>query len=311
MLLHQSDLAAYARCPAQYGYKRAGWPDKVNSASAYGSVVHHALHALERDLALARQDMDPHSPEYTRALREATERAVRTFVHYWNPLNIEAITEPVPPDGWLPRQGYNEMRQRGVDTIMKYADLIRYDDHELLGLEYGFVVPVPGTWDEDLGEPHLLGGSIDRLATRHYSRRLVVAVDDYKTGREQTYLRHNLQFTAYLMATTLPEFWTGYRGEDGFGQERGMELYERFRGAGRRGTWINLRTFKFQDAGWRGPKDYARFALAVDQLAAAVKADIFPLTISGEACKYCPFRDNCGGVGVPKDSHGDPREEAA
>jgi hypothetical protein len=33
---------------------------------------------------------------------------------------------------------------------------------------------------------------------------------------------------------------------------------------GRRFTWINLRTINFQDGGWRGPPDYARFALAIE-----------------------------------------------
>jgi hypothetical protein len=47
----------------------------------------------------------------------------------------------------LPRQGYSELRQKGIDTLRKYASLIAFDDHETLGLEYSFQVPIDGTWD--------------------------------------------------------------------------------------------------------------------------------------------------------------------
>lgn len=38
------------------------------------------------------------------------------------------------------------------------ADLIRFDSHELLATEFPFIVPLPGTWDDELGEPHWLAG---------------------------------------------------------------------------------------------------------------------------------------------------------
>lgn len=288
------------------GYRKAGLPSKTNSAAAYGSVMHHALQVLERLIHEARTQHDMKSPEFLAAFRKAVQSSLETFVHYWNPLNIESICEPVPNDGWLPRQGYSELRARGIDAIKKYADLIRYDDHELLATEFGFVVPIDDTWDEDLEQPHYLGGSIDRLAVRHYLRNIAVCIDDYKTGKDYKYLRHNLQFTAYAYATTKREFWVGNDGEDGFGEERGSRLYERFVDAPRRGTWINMRTFKMQDAGWRGPQDYNRFKLAIEQLAAMHRADIFPLTIFGEACQYCDYRSICGGTGLPLDDHGKP-----
>lgn len=269
-------------------------PDKTNSAAVFGTVMHDTLHWMERERSLGRP------------FEECVQGAIERFCWYWNPLHIEALTEPVPADGWLPRQGYSELRARGVDTITKYADLIRFDDHQLLAIEFGFMVPIAGTWDEELGEPHYLGGSVDRLAIRHYKRVQYLAVDDWKTGKDYVRLRQNLQFTAYTYASTRPEFWTGHRGEDGFGQERGMALYEQMQEWGRRGTWINLRKFKFEDAGWRGPIDYGRFALAVEQFAAMVRADIFPMTLSGEVCRYCDYRDVCGGTGIAPDEHGKP-----
>lgn len=297
MILHQSDVSAVSRCMAQFGYRRQGWPEPQLSATAYGSVVHHALQVFERE----RSAGTPHE--------SAVQKAVDTFLWYWQPLNIESICEPV--EIWLPRQGYSELRARGITAIGQYCELVRYDDHELLGTEYSFMVPIDGTWDYDLNEPHVLAGSIDKLVVRWIKRKQVLGVDDYKTGKEYRYLRQNLQFTAYCYATTKREFWTGWRGEDGFGEELGGQLFERFKDAGRRGTWINLKTIKLQDAGWRGPKDYERFALACDQLASAVRHDIFPLTISGEACTFCAFRDRCGGVGVAEDSHGDVTKRVA
>lgn len=296
MLIHQSDLGAWSRCAAEYGYKRAGLPDHGNSATVYGSVMHYALEVFERT-------------RIAEGWEAAVQKATETFTFYWNPLNIEAITEPVPANGWLPRQGYMELRARGVDAIKKYADLTRYDDHELLATEYSFVVPIVGTWDDVLEEPHMLGGTIDRLAVRHFKRIEGLCIDDFKTGKEYRFLRHNLQFTAYAYATTQPEFWMGNAGEEGFGLDRGQQLYERFKNAGRRGTWINLQKFKFQDAGWRGEQDYARFRLAVTQFALSVQADIFPLSITGENCTYCSFRDICGGVGLAADDYADPTKK--
>jgi hypothetical protein len=295
VLIHQSDLAAWGRCPAEYGYARAGLPNKTNSAAAFGSVMHVALlQVFERERAMGTP------------VELATKKALDTFLYYWHPTHIESICEPIPPDGFLPRQSVAELRTRGVDTIRKYGDLVKFAGVELLATEYSFLVPIPGTWDDGLGEPHMLAGSVDKLVAEHYKRALVLGIHDVKTGKEQVYLRHNLQFSAYCLASTLPEFWTGYRGEDGFGEQRGRELFDRFVGKARRGTWIDLRNFKIRDAGWRGPRDYERFKLAVGQLTASIEADIFPLVLSGATCQFCAYRNVCGGTGIPDDDHGRP-----
>src|SRR5437764_14044055 len=110
----------WSRCSAAYGYKLAGVPTTTNSAAAYGSVIHYAISLFERLFATGTSFTD------------ARQKALESFVHYWHPANIDAITEPVPPDGWLPKQGFNELRERGIEAIKKYTDLIRFDDHELL-----------------------------------------------------------------------------------------------------------------------------------------------------------------------------------
>jgi len=628
-VIHQSDLSSFNRCAMQFAFSRAGQPRKTTSALAYGSVMHYAFEVFER----LRHQGTPHA--------EAVQAARETFRHYWHPMNIEAICEPV--DLWLPRQGYSELLSRGLTAIDQYCDLIRDDDHELLATEFSFRVPIDGTWDYDLGEPHQLDGTIDRLAVRYYTRAMTVCVDDYKccelgtpilmadgteravetvrvgdmvagwvdgvmtpvaveasrdnfeqpcvrvrstygdlvvttdhpflvgrewmkagdlqagdlltvalgtaseaasspeaiqeawalgvlvgdgylgdhmkitqgdekvieglrqalpgaitgpsgrgtdygmsnrlkpwlashellgcrsrekhipaailaggpdvwaaflagwfdtdgharlrptanvswstvserlarqgqrlllnlgvmatvakivstyagnphisyqlkvanaygasrlrdllpvrgrkavrlaevpnipvmpgprnrwpaygqdhvlsveavgsrptwaltveggvhvtgnivthnTGKEYRYLRQNLQFSAYCYATTKREFWVGNKGEEGFGPERGEQLYQRFLDAPRRGTWINLKTIKFQDAGWRGPDDYSRFALAVEQVIASMKAEIYPLNLSGDVCQYCEYREICPPNGVPTSDHGAPRK---
>jgi hypothetical protein len=290
---HQSDLSSWARCPHAFQLGKTDLPRRQTSAMAFGSVVHHSLEVFERL---------SHTDDVT--WDQATEAAVQSFDYYWHPHNIDAICDPV--DLWLPKQSYGELRARGMESIRAYAQLMRFDDHELLATEYGFTVPIAGTWDDDLNEPHILAGTVDRLAVRYYKARPAVCIDDFKTGKEYAHLRHNTQFSAYCYASTRPEFWTGWRGEDGFGTARGSQLYQRFQHSGRRGTWINMRTIKFQDAGWRGEKDYERLAIAITQIHASMQADIYPLILTGDTCTYCPYRDVCAGVGVPDSQHGAP-----
>jgi hypothetical protein len=292
-IVHQSDLSSWIRCPHAYMLSRRGQPQKQTSALSYGSVMHHALQVFE--IERCREGVP---------FAAAVTAAVETFDYYWHPLHIEVICPRV--ELWYPQHTYGGLRTRGMEAIKAYAQLMKYDDHELLATEFSFRVPIVGTWDETTEEPHTLVGTVDRLAVRHYTGKLAICVDDYKTGAEYRFLRQNLQFTAYLYATTQPQFWIGWQGEDGFGEERGTALFERFAHAGRRGTWINMKTIKFQDAGWRGPKDYDRFALAVEQVLASINADIYPLSLSGEHCTYCTFRDVCAGVGVPESAHGAP-----
>lgn len=292
MIIHQSDITAWARCPQAMFLMRTGKRQTQTSALAYGTVMHYAIEVFEREYRTG-------TPWII-----AKQTAVETFRHYWHPLNIAAITTPV--EHWLPHQSYASLARNGVDGITWYADTVRDTDEELLATEFAFQVPIEGTWDYDLDEPHVLVGTIDRLKVTAYRGKPVVGVDDLKTGKDYPYLRQNLQFSAYCYATTRKEFWTGWRGEDGFGA-RGLELYARFTGLPRRATWISLKSRKFMDAGWRGHDDYARFALAAEQVISSMKADIYPLSISGENCNYCTVRDMCGGIGVPSSAHGAPQ----
>lgn len=132
-------------------------------------------------------------------------------------------------------------------------------------------------------------------------------IPTHNSGKVHHYLRQRVQFSAYCYATTTPEFWAGAGGEDGFA-ERGLELHERFQRSYRRSEWVSLRDMEVKDAGFRGPDDYERFARAVNQLVTAIRLNVYPMSIDGDTCQYCEFRDSCGGIGVPDDRHGSPGE---
>ena len=270
----QSTLSAAQRCYRQAHYYATAAAQEQSSAMAYGTVVHHAIHVLERYRDLGQ--------------------AQATFAHYWHPENLPELCDR-GIDYWLPRQSYGVLRQRGLGAIKGYWELLRDDESQLLGLEYSFEVAVDDTI-------HTLGGTIDRLAVRYWNRKPYLEIGDFKTGKRPTYLRHNLQGHAYAYASTRPEFWTGFAavGADP------VKLWQQYRELPRRFRWIDLRDIKHVDGGWRSERDYARLKLAILELAALVDAGVYPMTLSGEACQYCPFRESCGGMGVAADTEGAP-----
>lgn len=268
MIIHQSDLQSMQRCGEQHRRQLGGDRGKQLSATAYGSVLHHALHTLERERDL--------------------QLAINTFEHYWHPLNIEMICEPV--EEWIARQSYGGLARQGVELLKRYWDLKQYDEtDEVLALEIPFVVPIGDTG-------HELAGTIDRLTIRPFRKKQCVCVDDWKSGKKKSYLKHNVQHIAYSYATTRPEFWLGNpkHHTEGFG-EHGPALMEQYARYPRRGFWIDCSgtTPKWNDCGEKTRRDYDRFFHAVDTYVRARENNIFMLNIAGEVCEYCPFRETC------------------
>lgn len=315
-LIRQSDLSSWARCQLQKYYQDRANADpeaaqpKTLSATEYGTVVHYALMNLEQ---LHHQGRD-----------DALDVAIATFEHYWHPDNIHHIATPVQE--WLPRQTYGGLRDRGRRVITDYHGLLRRDDSRLLALEYQFAVPL-----EIAGVTHTLTGTVDRLSIKKHYTKPYLSIDDYKTGKQPTYLRHNVQGHAYAYATTQPEFWTGWEnsgvGElatfdldtwsalrrffDSYGYSVVDSRYthpddERLMLAARRFRWVNMQEVKFADGGWRTERDYARLVLAIDAYVRACEAGIYSPTNTGEVCIYCPFRSTCGGIGLPPEKAGAP-----
>lgn len=311
-IIRQSDLSSWARCQLQkFYYDRArANPDatqpKSLSATVYGTVVHYALMLLERLHHEGRED--------------ALDVAVATFEHYWLPENLWSLTgEGI--DEWLPRQTYAGLKARGRIAITDYYRLLAKDDQKLLGLEYQFAVPI------QIGDRiHTITGTVDRLSVRRHYRKPYLAIEDFKTGKQPTYLRWNVQGSAYGYASTQPEFWQGW-AESGcdefeafpsdtidsiaeFFTSWGYRLHEGVDGsepmASRRFRWINMQEIKVADGGWRTERDYARLKLAVDAYVRACEAGIYSVNNTGEVCMYCAFKKDCGGVGLPHEKAGAP-----
>ncbi len=308
--IRQSQLASFSRCAMQVSLERLaaqqGRRELVLSATAFGTVIHHAAQVLEELHHEGRTD--------------AGDVAVATFEHYWDPAHIEQLV-PGGIDEWLPRQNYGGLLIRGRNNLRTYYAALQADPGHLLALEHTFTVPiiptVPQSDTYPLGEYHELTGTVDRLALRINRKRPYLSIEDFKSGQKPTYLRHAIQFTAYSWASLAPEFWAAWPTDQlQLIQEplhrRGFALYHDGSGLPiipRRGRWISLReTFGVHDAGWRNPQDFTRLHDAVGQYIAALRADVYPLTVSGQTCTYCPFAysGECGAVPVHNTEDGEP-----
>ena len=126
-------------------------------------------------------------------------------------------------------------------------------------------------------------------------------VPTHNTGKRPYHLRYLTQWTVYSYASTRPEFWTTF-GElidpvvAALRSKRRKHQYALWDdGSGlpmipRRGRWINLsqdNVVSLHDVGWRTNHDYARMHIQLREYVNAHKANVFPLTLSGETCHYC------------------------
>lgn len=311
IIVRQSDLASWARCQLQKYYQERAKLDpaapqpEALSATVYGTVIHYAMLVLEKLHHEGRND--------------ACDVAVETFTHYWEPEHIEQVATRVTH--WLPRQTYGGLRERGRRVLRDYYQLLCKEDAHRLALEYRFAVPI-----RTGGRTHTLTGTIDKLALRFSYRKPYICVDDFKSGRQPTYLRYNQQGSAYCYATTRPEFWSGW-ADSGVGELATFEpdtiamlehlfeahkfrmhdnhqVDESFDNASRKFRWINLQELKFVDGGWRNDRDYARLRIAIDAYVRANEAGIYSPTNTGEICIWCAFKTVCGGVGLPDEDYG-------
>jgi hypothetical protein len=199
--------------------------------------------------------------------------AIRTFRHYWD--HPEELGETI--DFWHRRSTKPGLQKRGIEMLRKYHELAPWTEGKLLGTEIHFVVP--------LGD-HELEGTIDKLWYRPGQKK--VEVIDFKTSAlVPEKLRYNIQFTAYCYATERPEFWEFVPG-----WEHG---YQEFYGWQRAGWWYHARRNKMFNAGKRGPDDYKRLLLSVEEMEKAIELQVFPLDYSGESCGWCAYAEGvCG-----------------
>lgn len=281
--VRQSDLSSFARCAQQkhlQDEQRAGRLDKEPeqlSLTAFGTVIHHAARVLEEHHHNGRPD--------------PLGAAQATFAYYWDQSNIHHLTPAVTI--WTPRDTWSGSLRRGLAILATYYESLVKDKGKLLGLEVEFTLPY---WLD--GEEHEMHGTMDRLSLRR-SGRAYLNIEDFKSGRDYIGLRWNVQFTVYSWATLQRAFW------DPWG-DQADELHHRFATLPRRGTWISLRDgVKRSDAGYRGAQDYARMDVALREYIKANRLEVFPLTLTGSVCRFCPFGEGiCGGVPIPDEKYG-------
>lgn len=315
MRIRQSDLASYQRCAEQeHLYLEAatnhGQRGENLSQTVAGTVAHYAVMVMEKLHHEGRDD--------------ALQVSLATFDHYWEPNNLHLLAGEHPEleygiDVWLPRQTWGGLRARIRRALTDYYEVLKKDDGILLALEHHFVTPiwVPMPGHPEGGEWHELTGQVDRLTLRFFKRHPILSVEDFKTGKKPTYLRFSTQWTVYSFASTDVAFWADFEGE-GFEEvqrrlvARGVDLYktpDNLPVIARRGRWLSLANgFEAHDAGWRTEHDYARLRVHLREYIKAKRADVHPLTVSGQVCLYCPFSRNgaCGGAPIPELESGAP-----
>lgn len=317
LIIRQSDLSSWSRCNLQKHYNDTAKHDptapqpKRLSATQFGTVVHYALLTMEK--------------LHHAGKAEALDIGLSTFEHYWDPQNITSITEPV--DVWIARQTYGGLRDRGRTMLRSYYEMLQKDDGKLLALEYEFAVPFHSN-----GRTHTITGTVDRLAVRKYYGTPYIAIEDFKTGRQPYYLRQNIQGTTYSYASLQPEFWQSdiypsfdpetMKGMEHYFAKMGYRLHSGtpevwWSGpaqktitelASRRFRWINMQEIKYADGGWRGPHDYARLQVVIDEYVKAQEADVHVPVLDGVVCQYCPYQRSCCGVGLAERDHGMPEK---
>lgn len=255
MRVRQSSLKQFGKCARQYYYSQI--LDLGGDQAGSLTVFGSVVHYAIDVYETFDHDLD---------------LAIRTFRHYWD--HPEELGETI--DFWHRRSTKDGLMKRGITMLTKYDELSPWEG-QLIGTEIHFVVP--------LGD-HELEGTIDKLGFRPGQKRLEVI--DFKTSAMvPEKLRYNIQFTAYCYATERPEFW-----EQVSGWEHG---YDQFYGIDRAGWWYQARQNKMFNAGKRGPDDYKRLLLAVEEMEKAIELQVFPLDYSGEQCGWCAYADGvCG-----------------
>lgn len=264
MLIRQSMIKDWQKCPLLYRYKHVdGQAEEQSAASTYGSILHDCVLFLE-----VNQDLPG---------------AVARFHRHWQDPSL--LDPEYRIDYYLRGTNWRKYAESGPRLLKDWWSIIQWDADLTLAREYTFDVPI--------GDGHTLHGTVDKLALRFVPKldSYVLLVSDYKTNRKPPtydYLAEDLQFSAYTYATTRPEFWAGLPGG------RGLDLMAQYRDLPRWGEWVQLTGPKRMDAGERTQRHFNRVAMAVNEIARSVAHNIFVPTISGDSCRYCPFRKPCG-----------------
>lgn len=260
--LRQSDMSNWQKCPLKYRFEKIDMlPRQQSGALTFGSILHDVVLEME--------------------VREDVEWAVQRFHELW--LNPEILDPAYKIDYYVRGTNWKKYDEEGERILRNWWGIVRWEADIVLGREFGFSVPI--------GNGHILDGTIDKLMIRQVPKLggPVLLISDYKTNSKMpTYewLEDNLQFTAYAYATTQPEFWAN--------MPNGAHLFQQVKDLPRYGEWVSLKGTKRMDAGERGQVQYNRLTMAANAIAESVAMRIFVPNISGENCRWCEFRAQCG-----------------
>lgn len=266
MIIRQSTLKTWNSCPLKVRWAMQGLYREQSGSSIFGSVVHDCVLYLETTGDL--------------------EGAVERFKKFWTMPELLDPTYRV--DYYVRGTNWRKFLERGEEVLRRWWTIIQWETDLVLGREYSFDVPI--------GNGHTLHGTIDKLTVRWSPKddSWVVLISDYKTAAKTptyAYLEEDLQFSAYGYATLQPEFWEAMFPGD---PAKGLALYEKYKDLPRRGEWVQLVESKRMDAGLREQRHYNRLIMAVNNMADSIDMGIFVPSISGESCRYCEFRKQCG-----------------
>jgi len=333
MVIRQSDLASFMYCGMQQHLddvaKDGGYVERRLSQTIFGTVMHYAGQHLQ---LLHHQ-----------GAADALDRALATFEHYWHPDHVDEVADGRVTD-WLPGQTWSGMLQRGRRTLRGLYEWLQKDKSTLLALEHTFTVatvidgePVTLTGTADrlnlrvIDKAPVLG--VDDLKTAVKPVWLQHALQwtfySYASTRPEFWLDF-VEMPAFLELESRVRsrglaLWAEPPAEDrGLGldslaatvlADAGLAGRPTLPLAARRGRWLNIRgtsterpgqdDFKVSDVGWRTPEHYARMHVAIREFMKAQRAEVFPLTVSGKTCHYCPWSHGvCGNAPLPEFQEG-------
>lgn len=267
MDVRQSDLKTWMRCPLQYRWMHIDkLPREVGGSSVFGSVIHDCVLHMETSGDL--------------------NAAIRRFEKAWMD---PTILDPEYVIDYFERgRSWRKFAVLGPKILSDWWSIIQWDTDLTLAREYTFDVPI--------GAGHRLTGTIDVVKVRYRADidQYVLLISDYKTNAKTPtydYLDEDLQFSAYAYASLQEEFWLGLFPHD---PAHARKLMSQYQDLPRYGEWVQLQGPKRMDAGPRTERHFNRLVMAVNALCESVAMRIFVPTISGEACRFCEYRSQCG-----------------
>lgn len=273
MKVRQSDLKTWSKCPLMYRWQHIeNLPRLEGGSAAFGTVIHDVVLWLE-----VHKDLDG---------------AIQRFKELWTfPERVLHQGVPLRIDYYEKGRNWVKFMGMGPELLERWWNIIQWDTDLTLAREFTFDVPI--------GNGHQLTGTIDKLVLRYRAAtdEWVVLISDYKTNAKvptYEYIEEDLQFSAYAYASLQEEFWVQLALSLGRTEAEGRAMFQEYKDLARYGEWVALQTSKRMDAGIREERHYNRLIMAVNALADSVAMRIFVPTISGETCRWCDFRKQCG-----------------